>query len=154
MRGRKPKPSFIRLLDGNASHSHKPNPDEPIPVGELADPRADLDPLAQKIWRDALKSAPPGMLKNLDVSAFEGWCVQFATFQMADARVNSVGLMVKSKDGVPYQNPYLSIRNKAATLMRQFASDLGFNPTARTRVKVDKPKPGASPFGELKSLED
>lgn len=154
MRGRKPKPSHLRLLDGNASHSAKPNHDEPMPTGDLDEAAPELSALAQKIWREAIASAPPGMLKLLDRSAFQGWVVAFATFQEADTKVQSLGLLLKSKEGTPYQNPYLGIRNKAAGMMRQFASDLGFNPTARTRVKVVKPTAGANPFADLKSIAD
>lgn len=154
MRGRKPKPSHLRILDGYASHSAKPNPDEPIPTGDLLEAAPELSALAQKIWREAISSAPPGMLKLLDRSAFQGWCVAFATFQEADGKVQGLGLLVMSKEGNAYQNPYLAIRNKAAVMMRQFASDLGFNPTARTRVKVVKSASTSNPFGNLKSLND
>lgn len=155
MRGRKPKPSYLRAIDGNAGR--RPiNADEPKPSGNLLEPPADLSAIAQRVWREAIAAAPEGMLSSLDRSAFQGWCVQFATFQEADAKVQSLGLLVKApgEGGQPYQNPYLSVRNKAATLMRQFASDLGFNPTARTRVKITKPAKGSNPFDDLKSLTD
>jgi P27 family predicted phage terminase small subunit len=154
VRGRKPKPSYLRVLDGNASHSRIPNPEEPQPSGDLADPPPELDPRQAAIWRYAIEHAPPGMLKLIDCSVFAAWVCAVATFEVARERVAALGLLLKSKEGVPYQNPYLSIQNKQATLIRQIAGDLGFSPTSRPRIKADQPKKGPNPFAALKSFDE
>lgn len=153
MKGRKPKPSYLRVLDGNASHSRVPNLHEPQPTGDISEPPAHMDARLQAIWRDAVAHSPPGMLKLIDRSVFGAWVAAVSAFEQASEQVSKLGLLLKSKEGVPYQNPYLGIQNKQATLIRQFAAELGFSPTARPRVKVDKPTSGENPFAGLKSLD-
>lgn len=154
MRGRKPKPSFLRALDGGASHSHVPNPDEPKPDGDITDPPPELSATQQKIWRYAIANAPPGMLKLIDASVFKVWVVAEDTLERARAEVSRLGLLVKNKDGHTIPNPYLSIQNKQAAIVMKSAAELGFSPTARPRVKVSNPRKGQDPFGKLRSLDD
>lgn len=154
MRGRKPKPSFLRAIDGRASHSHKPNPEEPKPDGDITDPPADLSATQQKIWRYAIENAPTGMLKLIDTSVFKVWVVAEDTLERARAEVSRLGLLVKTKDGNTVQNPYLAIQNKQAAIVMKAAAELGFSPTARPRVKVSKSGKGSDPFGKLRSLDD
>lgn len=156
MKGRKPKPSYLRVLDGNAGR--RPiNPDEPQPVGNLEEhePPAWLsDP--QKIgWRYAMRNAPPGMLKRLDQSILTVWVVAEERHADAAQNVSKLGSLVKSSTGTPYQNPYLAIMNKQAQIMMKAAAELGFTPSSRSRVKVEPPKPGqGNPFADLKELSD
>lgn len=154
MRGRKPKPSFLRALDGGASHSRVENPDEPKPTGDIADPPMDLSATQQKIWRHAIANAPAGMLKLIDASVFKVWVVAEDTLEQARAEVSRLGLLVKTKDGATIQNPYLPIQNKQAAIVMKAAAELGFSPTARPRVKVSNTGKGSDPFGKLRSIDD
>lgn len=156
MRGRKPKPSYLRVLDGNAG-KRATNPDEPQPVGELAEhaPPEWLSETQKEGWRYAMRHAPPGMLKRLDQSILTVWVVAEAVHRDASKWVSDKGSMVMGKNGVPYQNPYLAIMNKQAAVMMKAAAELGFTPSSRSRVKVEPPKPGeGDPFADLKTLTD
>lgn len=160
MRGRKLKPSYLRVLDGNAGH-RAINKDEPQPEGDLAEPPGELDARQQAIWRDAIRQCPPGMLKKIDTSVFACWVAAVAVWETARSEVARLGPVVKmgadadGKGGVPVQNPYLSIQNKQAGLIKQFAAELGFSPTARPRVKVSKGnKQKSNTWEGLKSLDD
>jgi len=156
MKGRKPKPSYLRVLDGNAG-KRPINAEEPQPVGEL---EAHAPPLwlsdAQKDgWRYAMRHAPLGMLKRLDQSILTVWVVAEERHQDAAQRVSKMGSLLKGKSGTPYQNPYLAIMNKQAQIMMKSAAELGFTPSSRSRVKVEPPKPGeGNPFADLKELTD
>lgn len=155
MRGRKPKPSYLVALDGGASHSRPPRDEEPEPTGNLSAPPTDLSATQQKIWRYAIDSTPPGMLKLIDLSVFKVWVIAEDTLERARAEVSRLGLIVRTKSGVAVQNPYLPIQNKQAAIVMKAASELGFSPTARPRVKVSKsPKGQKDPFGKLRSLDD
>lgn len=154
MRGRKPKPTYLAVLDGGASHSRKPNPDEPMPDGDLAAPPADLPGRQLEIWRYAIEHAPPGMLKLIDRSVFACWVAAVDTFERARTHVDRYGLLIKSPSGAWMQNPYLSIQNKQGALIKQYAAELGFSPTARPRVKVPKKGKAANPFADLRQLDD
>jgi P27 family predicted phage terminase small subunit len=143
----------MRVLDGNAGH-RPPPADEPKPEGALEDypPPEHLSAAQQKIWRQAVANAPPGLLRKLDGPVFEQWVVHHSNFVDAAARVAASGQLIKKGDGWDW-NPYLSIMNKQSALARSCAVELGFTPSSRTRVKVEKPKPGkGSAFADLKDL--
>lgn len=154
MRGRKPKPTYLRALDGGAARRPLDRADEPRPAGDLFDPPPELSPRQQAIWRHAIAHAPPGMLTKLDQSVFLSWVVAVDTLELARQKVTELGLLVKTRDGNTMQNPYLSIQNKQAAIVMKAAAELGFSPTARTRVKVPKQAPRDNPFGELRTLDD
>lgn len=156
MKGRKPKPSYLRVLDGNAG-KRPINPDEPQPVGDLEAhaPPAWLSQPQKDGWRFAMRHAPPGMLKRLDQSILTVWVVAEERHQDAAQKVSQLGSLLKGKTGTPYQNPYLAIMNKQAAIMMKAAAELGFTPSSRSRVKVEPPKPGeGNPFADLKELTD
>lgn len=159
MRGRKPKPSYMRVLDGNASHSAKPNPEEPVPPGQLEElpPPSHLNDEQKQVWREAVRRAPPGLLRHLDTYVFEQWVVHAHQFRKAAAKVAELGPLLKAKSGTPYQNPYLAIMNRQSKDMRALAAELGFTPSSRSRVKVEKTKGAggaADPFAGLRELND
>lgn len=146
----------MRVLDGNAG-KRPINEHEPLPPGKLEDraPPIGLSEAQKAIWREAINSAPPGMLRHLDESVLEVWVVARERHRDASKKVSELGSLLKAKSGTPYQNPYLAIMNKQAQIMLKAAAELGFTPSSRSRVKVDPPKPGAGdPFGDLKSLVD
>lgn len=156
MKGRKPKPSYLRVLNGNAG-KRPVNADEPKPVGNLEDhpPPEWLNDAQKERWRYAMNAAPPGMLKRLDQSVLAVWVVAAQMHADASEKVSRLGSMLKSKEGVPYQNPYMAIMNKQAVLMMKAASELGFSPSSRSRVKVEPPPPGrGDPFADLKQITD
>lgn len=157
MRGRKPKPTYLRVLDGNAG-KRAINPNEPQPVGELPahEPPPWMNDAQKEGWRYAMKHAPPGMLKRLDQSILTVWVVAEERHADAAQQVSRLGSLLKAKGtGSPYQNPFLAIMNKQASIMMKAAAELGFTPSSRSRVKVEPPKPGqGNPFGDLKELTD
>lgn len=110
----------------------------------------------KEVWRYALETAPAGLLKNLDGSIFTVWVVASDAHREAAEKVAQFGMMVKSPGaGVPMQSPYLSMMNKQAQIMMKSASEMGFTPSSRSRVKIERPKrPGANPFEGLKELDD
>lgn len=154
MRGRKPKPAYLRVLDGNAGH-RPANSDAPKPVGELIEPPLELSPSQQRVWREAIRAAPPGMLKHLDHSVFRAWVIAVDTLEEVRKKVVLLGMVIKGPAGQAIVNPLLREQRGQANLVRQLASELGFSPTARQRVKIPKPDQGSGdPFGDLKSLDD
>lgn len=154
MRGRKPKPTHLKVIDGNAGRRPL-NPDEPQPQGSLGDPPEWMPAMQQRIWRDAIASAPEGMLKRLDSSVFTVWVVACATHQDSAEKVARFGTVVKSPVlGQPIQSPYVGIMNRQAQLMLKAAAEMGFSPTSRSRVKVEKSPAADDPFAGIMAIED
>lgn len=134
MRGRKPIPTLLKAIAGNPG-GRAFRTDELIPAGDLDAVPADLSPSQQRIWREAVENAPPGLLKQLDGSLLRIWVVACDIHREASEHVSKHGLIVKSPTkGVPMQNPYLAIVNRQAGIMIKAASEMGFSPSSRGRV--------------------
>ena len=146
MRGRKPKPTFLKLLDGNAGRRPL-NADEPAPQGDLSDAPDWLSD-SQKIgWQYAIDHAPASLLKRLDRSMLTVWVVAEDNHREAAEKVAKYGQVIKAPvSGQPMQSPYLGIMNRQAQIMMKAASELGFSPASRPRIKVEKGKGSGNPF--------
>jgi P27 family predicted phage terminase small subunit len=156
MRGRKPKPTALRLLDGNAGH--RPiNRDEPIPLGDLGAAPDWFTPAQKQHWDIALSNAPIGMLKRLDASTLAVWSIAADLHQRAceaQAKLDAstaLPLLTKSPSGMAMQSPYLGIVNRQALIMLRAASELGFTPSSRSRVKTNAASAKANRFARFKS---
>ena len=156
MRGRKPKPTYMRVLEGNAGK--RPlnlNEPQPEPVSEDYAPPEWMSDEQKTYWRHVMKHAPPGMLTELDQSVLAVWVVAEERHADAARWVSKLGSLLKSKEGTPYQNPYLAIMNKQAAVMLKAAAELGFTPSSRSRVKViPKGTAAGDPFAHLKQITD
>jgi P27 family predicted phage terminase small subunit len=153
MRGRKPKPSYLRVLDGNAGHRPL-NPDEPQPTGDLIEPPEWMTDSQKAGWRYAIRNAPGGLLRLLDQSILSAWVCAEDLHRTAAEKVARIGALVKvGEHGAWQQNPYLPIMNKQALIMMKAAAEMGFTPSSRTRVRVERDR-GKNPFADLQSLDD
>lgn len=151
MRGRKPKPTFLRVLDGNASH--RPiNGEEPKPAGDLLEPPDWMSESQKDSWRYAIRSAPTGLLKHLDRSVLSVWVVAEDLHRFAAMKVSGRPLVRAGENGAWMQNPYLPIQNKQAAIMLKAASEMGFTPSSRTRVRVERVE-ADSTFADLKRFD-
>lgn len=152
MRGRKPKPTWLKVVAGNPG-KRELNDAEPVPVGELTDPPEWMTDSQKDGWRYAIASAPPGLLKRLDRSVLVMFVVAEDLHKEAAQKVAEYGAVIKAPhSGIPMQSPYLAIMNKQAAIMVKAASEMGFSPSSRSRVKVDSGGKGRSKFDGLKEL--
>jgi hypothetical protein len=67
MRGRKAKPTNLRLIGGNAGKRPLPKR-EPKPTGDLVKAPNWFTNNQKEIWNCAVKNAPRGLLKRIDES--------------------------------------------------------------------------------------
>jgi len=136
MRGRKPKPTVLRLVGGNAG-KRPINRTEPQPVGELYEPPAWMTDAQKTGWQHAIAHAPKGLLRHLDSALLAIWVVAEDMHREAALKVAKFGMLVQSpKQRTPVQSPYLPIINKQAEIMMRAASELGFTPTSRSRITL------------------
>lgn len=136
MKGRKPKPTHLRILEGNPG-KRPLNENEPLVVGDLHMAPDWLSDSQREGWTYAIANAPAGLLKRLDQSVLVVWVVAEDLHRQASQAVTKFGLLAKSPvKGDPMQNPYLAILNRQAQLMLKAAAELGFTPSSRSRVEV------------------
>lgn len=145
VRGRKPKSTELKLLDGNPGQ-RKISKDTPKPaLAKNTKPFTWLSKRAQIIWRESVPGLiSTGQLTKVDIYAFAAYCSACATFQECEEFINENGMTYESnsvKHGlVIKRRQEVIIRSDALKIARSFASEFGLTPSSRTRIKIEKPK--------------
>ena len=108
-RGRKPKPTALKVLEGNPG-KRPLNDHEPIPPkGELKCPSW-LLPEAKKEWKRLASSLEAmGVLTMADLTAFAGYCQAYARWKEAEEFITQHGSIFKTPSGYVQQVPQVSI---------------------------------------------
>jgi P27 family predicted phage terminase small subunit len=136
MRGRRPKPTRLKLLTGNPG-KRPINMNEPKPEIAIPDCPPELGPVAQTEWhRLAAELGKLRILTHLDRAALAAYCGAYALWAEATENIQKFGTMVKSPTGYPIQSPYVSIANRQAEIMMRIASEFGFTPASRSRISA------------------
>ena len=139
MRGRRPKPTRLKVLTGNPG-KRPLNHDEPRPAPEIPECPPELGPVARREWDRLVGEL--GKLKlvtNLDRAALAAYCGAYALWSEATEAIQKFGTMVKSPSGYPIQSPYLAIANRQAELMMRISAEFGFTPASRSRISTPRP---------------
>ena len=156
-RGRKPKPTHLRLLEGNKEN--RPlnlNEPKPIPIRPVA-PKG-LSPEAREEWdRIADETYNLGLLTTLDVQVLAAYCQSYGRWIVAERKIAMMaaldpqtnGLLIKTVGGHPIPNPLIYIAANAARDMVRYAAEFGFTPAARTRIAVESATRADSKFAGL-----
>jgi P27 family predicted phage terminase small subunit len=134
MRGRRPKPTRLKVLTGNPG-KRPLNQTEPRPEAVIPDCPTELGEVARREWhRLAGELASLKLLTNLDRAALAAYCGSYALWAEATEAIQKYGSMIKSPSGYPVQSPYLAIANRQAEIMMRIASEFGFTPASRSRI--------------------
>ena len=146
-RGPKPKPTQLRVLEGNPGRLPINNA-EPQPTGAPACPDYMSDDAKTK-WRDIMESIPPGMITIADSPLLEAYCEAWATHKKATELMNvSHDLLGDNLTANDKPSAYLKIRNDAAKTMASLATRLGLSPADRSGLKLGVPK-GQNKWSDL-----
>ena len=134
VRGRKPKPTALKVLEGNPG-KRPLNDHEPIPPkGELKCPSW-LLPEAKKEWKRLASSLEAmGVLTMADLTAFAGYCQAYARWKEAEEFITQHGSIFKTPSGYVQQVPQVSIAQQNLKIMQSFCSDFGLTPATRARI--------------------
>ena len=147
MRGRKPKPTSLKKLEG--VRKSRINGSEPEPeVGRVTCPRW-LMPEAKKEWKRIVgELSALGLLTQLDRAAFAGYCQSWARFLESEETLNKEGPLVISAKGAVSVHPSTWIAGSSLKQMLKFAQEFGLTPSSRGRISVAPKAPG-DPMDEL-----
>ena len=98
-RGRKPKPTAMKELEGNPG-KHPLNTSEPKPNKKAPACPKWLEPEAKKEWRRLAKQMEAiGILTEVDMAAFAGYCQAYARWKEAEEFITQHGTIVKTPSG-------------------------------------------------------
>ena len=156
MRGRKPKASEMKRAAGNPGRRAL-NDAEPVYTVQEHAPYAPrhLSAEAKREWRRvAAVLARARVLTEADLAALAAYCQAWGRWVSAERKVAELGEVLQGarraqrgekRDDDPecgpapggfYQNPYLTVANKAMEQMVKIAAEFGMTPSSRTRVKT------------------
>lgn len=136
IKGRKPKPTNIKKLEGNPGkrpfNTKEPRPNKVAP--ECPDW---LLPDAQDEWKRLAPSLENlGLLTDIDMTAFAGYCQAYARWREAEEFITQHGTIFKTPSGYVQQVPQVSIAQQNLKIMQSFCSEFGLTPASRSRLQV------------------
>lgn len=162
-RGRKPKPTALRVVDGGrAIEGVAP------PLARLPPPPAWLRPEAKAEWkRLGSKLIDLGLLSGIDRATFAAYCQAFGTWEAAEkallamqkearkdpsiAAPEMAGLVATTSNGNLIHHPLGVVAQKARLEAVKIAAEFGLTPSSRSRIDTDaaKNRGGADPAEEF-----
>jgi P27 family predicted phage terminase small subunit len=148
MRGRKAKPTPIKILHATAKKAERLVKRQIETPGALIDPPEWLTVNQKADWSFAIENAPRNVLKRIDKAVLAGWVVAQDIHRRACIALQQTQLLINP--ALPKPNPYLSIANRQMVLMLRAASELGFTPCARARIEMQIEP--AAPFGDWEDV--
>lgn len=135
MRGRKPKPTALKRLDGNPG-KRPINVREPKPAGggKPTCP-SHLSPTAKSEWKRISGTLHEmGILTTVDRAALAAYCQAYARWVDAEKKLAETPALIKTPSGYVQQSPWLSVANKQMEIMGRFMAELGITPASRSRI--------------------
>jgi len=136
MRGRKPKPTRLRVIEGNPGHRPLNAKEPAVPAIRGAAAPAFLDPVARQEWSRQVKDLIPlGFVGPCDLGVLAAYCDAHSDFVRASQKLQKTGDLIVVK-GKPITNPLLRIKRDARRDMIRAAAELGITPSSRSRVQT------------------
>lgn len=143
-RGRKPKPTSLKIVRGNPGRRPLNDKEPKAPIG-CSPPSWVKGASAKAAWRRVYpKLEAAGIVTELDSYELGLFCVAEADFIRASKELEKYGdvMECEGKNGKPYFqiSPWVTLRKQAEERLHKYATEFGMTPSARTRVKVQPPK--------------
>lgn len=133
-RGPAPKPTALRLIDGDKES--RINHHEPVPRSGGLECPDDATQTVRAIWDftvDELEHM--GIDSPCDRDSLYAFCCAVANHREASRIIGGSSLLMKSpKHGAWVRNPMLIVQHQAAREIRAFAQEFGLTPSARSRI--------------------
>jgi len=153
MKGRKPKPSHLRVVTGNPG-KRPLNAREPQPAARLPECPPELTDDGKDEWgRISVELYNCGLLAGVDRAALGAYCQAYGRWVQAERALAKMaandpltgGLLIKTTNGNAIQNPLVGIANKAMADMVRYAVEFGMTPSARSRIEALAPIEASDP---------
>lgn len=146
--GRRPKPTKLKKLNGNPGKRELNEKEPTPPIGEPAMPPS-LGELAREYWKSLVPElAPMGILSSLDGKSLAAYCHAYEQWVAADKEISARGILIEEpildKEGNEVgtklkRNPADIASQSWLKIMKSFLIEFGMTPSARSRLRVEKP---------------
>jgi P27 family predicted phage terminase small subunit len=145
-RGRTPKPTRLKILQGTFRPDRAQSDEMSVPIGTPSAPDV-LNKTALAEWERLVPILSASrVLTEADRGTLASYCMAWARWVEAEKILTSKGMTTTSPKGYEMQRPEVSIASNAQKAMERLASHLGLSPAARTRVKAGPPVNKENPF--------
>lgn len=133
-KGRKPKPTALKVLEGNPGRRPL-NEYEPVPPKAKIECPDWLEEEAKREWNRLAPSLEAmGVLTMADVTAFAGYCQAYARWREAEEFISKHGSIFQTPSGYVQQVPQVSIAQQNLKIMQSLCSEFGLTPATRARI--------------------
>jgi P27 family predicted phage terminase small subunit len=136
VRGRKPKPTHLKVLSGNPGRRPLPESEpKPQPVAPPCpdwlpeEARAKWDELAPELER-------LGLLTAVDGPAFAMTLLHYALAVEAAKRIDKEGITTVDERGLPRKHPLHQVLRDHSTSFRAYLAEFGLSPSSRVRLAL------------------
>ncbi len=134
MRGRKPKPTNLKVMDG--TRRDRVNDSEPKSDGRPEMP-THLDAVARKEWNRIIPILERmRVLGEADGPMLAIYCQAHSDLVDAIKQLRKIGKVVKTPTGAMKPNPYLHVAAVAKGEISKILIEFGCSPSSRSRLRV------------------
>jgi P27 family predicted phage terminase small subunit len=153
-----PKPTKIKLAEGNKG-KRKLTPElEPQFKNEIPKPPAHLSEYAVEEWNDLSQIMhEAGVLTQVDGKAFAAYCDAYATWRKCCEEIkkgNNQLIYQDKRTGKFHPNPYTKISFEAMTKMLAFLVQFGLTPASRSKITIHDEKKEIDPFEKFQKEKE
>lgn len=143
MAGRRPLPTALKKLTGNAGHRPL-NDSEPVAPAGIPERPKGLNWVARREWDSiTLDLAAAGLLSRTDGKALMGYCDAYSDWQEAKRMCAKHGISIQQMGafGMVWKTaPWFNQKHAALKTMKSFLIEFGLTPASRAKLHVEKPK--------------
>lgn len=133
--GRPPKPTALKVLEGNPGQ--RPIKEEPKPRSGAPKPPADLTGEALAEWGRIVPDLDRiHMLAKVDRAYLVVYCRAWGTYCSAVQALEELGPIIPGREGTLVKNPAAQLMRDAADLMLKYGSRFGLSPSDRVKLAV------------------
>ena len=140
--GPRPVPTQLKLLRGNPGKERlRCDQLRPEQLIDVPDPPAHITGYAaDEWWTVATELHRLGVLTKVDCAPLAAYCYAYGQWRDAAEALAGMasepvrGLVVRTGNGGPTENPLIYIARKAAADMMRYAAEFGLTPAARSRI--------------------
>lgn len=134
--GRKPKPTHLKVLEGNPGKRPLPR-SEPKPRPVPPKRPAWLTGEGRREWERVVPELSRlGLLTIVDGAALAGYCQSWADYVETTRFLKKRGRTFETPNGYVQQRPEVSIAQKSLQLVRAFCAEFGLTPSSRGRMSL------------------
>lgn len=134
LRGRPPKPTALRLIEGDRNSRISKN--EPIPRLRTPVCPDEVSDAVREIWEYTVAELSiMGIAYACDRDTLLCYCEAVVSHRRACAILAKSGVLIKGIAGGMVRNPALPIQRDTSHTIRAFAQEFGLTPSSRTRIE-------------------